>query len=748
VNRHRRVLILVLLLLVALGTRLYRLAELPPGLFHDEAYNTLDAQALAEGLPHPRFYDSWEVYARTIHETWPPATTRFPVFLEGNYGREALFHYFGAVAVALVGPRVWALRLVAALAGTVNVLVAYWVARELFADEPARATRLGLLAAAVATGIYSLFAFSRLGLRIVTLVTLEGLTVALWWRAGRDGRLRSDVAPSEWRLPMAHPRWALAGLMLGLSQYTYIPARLLPLLVVGPALIWIVRHPQRRPQLVRGTLLALLVALAVAAPLIVFFVRYPAYLTLRADAIAADAPERGLAVVVANVGRALLGLVWRGDPNPILNLPGRPLLDVLQSVFLVAGVLVCLGWKPAFFHKSWFLDRLPYAFLLLWAAVMHAPSFVSGIAPTFGRSIGGALPVAVIVAVGLEAVWTSVVGRWSYLRPWATLVVIVVLCFSAGLTAHDYFTVWARLPGLPHIFHEDMATVGRYIGRLSEDAVVYITPTQKYYATLLLAMAETESDAKDFSTDAAIPMPPFRWRLYPQPLGSSARDRPRDFYGPAGLLPAGDPGREVVYLILEGDETTAALLEAIFPAGRWDTRDRLGCRHSDGASAFAAYRVSPAADHVRPRPQWMVQAGFADLIQVVGFDLLSTDVLTDVHPGDTLSVRLTWRALASMDRHYTAFVHLLGPENPALGSPLWAQDDHEPGHATYSTDRWFPGEVIIDTFDLHVPDDAPPGVYTLSTGFYDLETLERLPRSDAPGDTATMTTLTLAERVP
>jgi hypothetical protein len=119
-----------------------------------------------------------------------------------------------------------------------------------------------------------------------------------------------------------------------------------------------------------------------------------------------------------------------------------------------------------------------------------------------------------------------------------------------------------------------------------------------------------------------------------------------------------------------------------------------------------------------------------------------------VHPGDTLSVRLTWRALASMDRHYTAFVHLLGPENPALDSPLWAQDDHEPGHATYSTDRWFPGEVIIDTFDLHVPGDAPPGAYTLSTGFYDLETLERLPRSDVAGDTATMTTLTLVEQAP
>jgi len=686
---------LVLLLLLALCMRLYRLADLPPGLFHDEAYNTLDAQALAEGLPHPRFYDSWEVYARTIHATWPPATTRFPVFLEGNYGREPLFHYFGALAVTLAGPRVWALRLVAALAGTLAVLAAYLVARELFADEPERAMRLALLAAAVATGVYSLLAFSRLGLRIITLVTLEGLTVAFWWRAGRDGRLR-------W--------WVLAGLLLGLSQYTYIPARLLPLLVAYPALVWIIRQPQRRPQLVRGTLLALLVALIVATPLIVFFVRYPAYLALRAEAIAADAPERGPAAMIANVGRVLWGLVWRGDPNPILNLPGRPALDVVQATCFLIGVIVCLRQKkPGFSEKTWFL--------LLWAAVMHVPSVVSGIAPTFGRSIGGGLPVAIIVAIGMETVWRTIVTHWPRRRSLATLALLGALVFSIGLTARDYFSAWARLPGLPQIFHEEIATVGRYIGGLPAETVVYVTPTQKYYATLLLAMQRPEL------AEGQLPS---------SPGGVGKRDRPRDFYGPAGLLPAGEPGRETVYLILEGDETTADLLEVTFPAGRWDTRN----------TVFAAYHVPPAAD--RARPQHVVQADFASLIRLVGFDLPSTDL----HPGDTLSVRLTWQALAVVDRRYTAFVHLLGPHNPASGSPLWAQDDHEPGHTTYTTDRWFSGEVIMDTFHLQVPTDAPPGAYTLSTGFYDLETLGRLPRSDATGDTATMTTITLVEEAP
>jgi len=101
-----------------------------------------------------------------------------------------------------------------------------------------------------------------------------------------------------------------------------------------------------------------------------------------------------------------------------------------------------------------------------------------------------------------------------------------------------------------------------------------------------------------------------------------------------------------------------------------------------------------------------------------------------------------------MDRRYTAFVHLLGPHNSTLDSPLWAQDDHEPGQTTYSTDRWFPGEVVIDTFHLHIPADALPGEYALSTGFYELETMDRLSRSDVAGDTATLITIRLLEQTP
>jgi hypothetical protein len=41
---------------------------------------------------------------------------------------------------------------------------------------------------------------------------------------------------------------------------------------------------------------------------------------------------------------------------------------------------------------------------------------------------------------------------------------------------------------------------------------------------------------------------------------------------------------------------------------------------------------------------------------------------------------------------------------------------------------------VIDTYEIPIPDDAPPGeAYQLEVGFYDWKTLERLPVRGAAG---------------
>jgi hypothetical protein len=50
---------------------------------------------------------------------------------------------------------------------------------------------------------------------------------------------------------------------------------------------------------------------------------------------------------------------------------------------------------------------------------------------------------------------------------------------------------------------------------------------------------------------------------------------------------------------------------------------------------------------------------------------------------------------------------------------------------------WQSGEIIIDTYTIELPEELPPGRYTVQTGFYHLPTLTNL------GDAAVLTTLQL-----
>jgi hypothetical protein len=110
-------------------------------------------------------------------------------------------------------------------------------------------------------------------------------------------------------------------------------------------------------------------------------------------------------------------------------------------------------------------------------------------------------------------------------------------------------------------------------------------------------------------------------------------------------------------------------------------------------------------------------------MQLLGYDL---DAETHA-AGEELDLTLYYRAQQEIDQRYTAFVHLLGPQNPATDSPLWAQDDSEPCRSFYPTSSWAAGELIIDRIALTIPDDAPTETYDLAMGFYKAWSGQRVP---------------------
>jgi hypothetical protein len=169
-------------------------------------------------------------------------------------------------------------------------------------------------------------------------------------------------------------------------------------------------------------------------------------------------------------------------------------------------------------------------------------------------------------------------------------------------------------------------------------------------------------------------------------------------------------------------------------------------RFKDDAGALyaVARRISPSSPQVVV-PTYRVEASLGNAVEILGYDV-STEVTP---PGQVLVVTVYWRAKSTLSQDYTAFVHLLGPFNPATGGPLWAQEDSQPGQGTYPTSRWSPGEVVVEEYRLQVPQEAPAGKYSVQAGIYLLATLGRLPviRNGLPaGDSVTLTAVDIPLR--
>ena len=702
--------LLVAILLLATFLRFWQLAQMPPGFYHDEAYNGLDALSLVQGKMFPQFYEGWELYAQDAHAGNPPDPTRFPLFFEGNYGREPVHIYLMALSLKLFGATPFAVRAVPALAGVLAVLTTFLAAKVVLRPEKIGDQRVKieenrvmqslifnlspLFAAFTLAILFPAIHFSRFGLRAMLFVPVETLAVVCFWQ-GITARRKGRVPPWLWL--------GLAGFLLGFGLYVYAAARLFPLLFVAVGLIWWWRDKTAVLMQWRGLLLRAGVAGITAVPILLFFARYPYFFIFRIGYVA----NKGLGAVAGkpwltwllNVGRVVRGFFWQGETHLRHNLPGRPYLDSIQAILFLLGLFCSaqlilrsdflkitgrrLDQSSRLVQSKKPLRNTQYAirliFLLLWLAVMLLPSVMSGDAPHFGRLTGAAPVVAIFVGMG--GAWLgyrlAVIGerlavngeRWSVhdgrVLGWMGLGLL--LGMSLFVTGRDYFGRYASHPQLAADFYLPDWELGQLAAAQPPDTQLYLTPTQEEMATIYFALAD-----------------PARMRSYS---------------GAAGAIPAGVAGQPSLYFVRPEDETSLHNLQTYFPDG-------LTQPQQNGFIPFALPAAAPRTPGLTP-----VDVAWAEQIRLVGWSLTPDE--------GQLPITLAWQALTPIEIDYTVFIHLLGTE----ASPI-AQADRPPGG--YPTSDWQPGEIVVDTFVVDLPPDLPPGTYALHTGMYDLTTLERL----------------------
>jgi len=523
---------LALVVLVAACLRYPLLDSVPPGLNFDEGGEGMAALDVAHG---------------DYHLWWP---------IGG--GKEPLMAYLVQPLFWAFGPTRLALRLYTATLGVIAAAGTFWLAWEIAAalmpgassaglaeQSPAgspvttgtpAASPLGfaLSARRLTSGLRSLLltpysllptpysplpllsglgvatafwlvAYSRIAFRALAMPAVEALALAWFWRA-----IRVAEGPASCRARMVN--FAGAGFFLGLGGYTYLAGRFVPLaiilfLAVEAALAWL-RHG--RPLVVRhwrGMLVAAGAAGLVFSPLAVFFAAHPAAFIERAGSVSIFSPAWNAGDLWGALWRSLVTTLgsWAGltgDPNPLGNLPGRPMLSLPLIPFFWLGLALSIrrvlraaperdGAHPPLLPTPYSLLPAAHLFLLCVWPVMLLPGVLAPEgAPHHLRLIGTAPVTYVWVALGLAGaggwIWRVARGGLSWMGPQViarlgrlaaspagALAIFVPIGLATGMA---YFGRWAELPELAMAYDVYAVELAQHIAADTLPGAAYLIP--------------------------------------------------------------------------------------------------------------------------------------------------------------------------------------------------------------------------------------------------------------------------------
>ncbi|MFN2269998.1 MAG: ArnT family glycosyltransferase [Anaerolineae bacterium] len=644
------------IVLLATFLRLYKIDSLPPSAGYDQADYGLDALSIIHGDR--------------------------PIFIPTKIaGREALFSYLVALSFLVLPDYTTAIYVTSAVVGILTIPVVYLVADEMFSAEKGPLARWGgLLAALIVAISYWHLNWSRLGMRVILVPLFTSLVVYFLWRGLHRG--------SRWA-------FALGGFFLGFGLYTYQAARIIPALALFCFVcVWWARRSFSRQDL-PDLVLVVVVALIVFAPLGYYFLTNPGSASQRIEQTLVVDPSQNLGTQVRalfnQAARVVLVFGVEGDQDPRVAFARRPGLNS----FLAAAFLLGLG------VSLWRIKKPVYPVLLVWLLLMSAPALLAQYGAVTKRALGAFPAVAMLIVIGLivpcAAIRRWVAQRWvSWSRPLSVALAIIVgtgLVYTAIATYRDYFLIWGQNKNLFIHFEAGLSAIGEYIGGLSSEERVYVSPPPPDHPSIVLS--------------------------------SDRREDIRGYNGRACIVLPARAEHDVVYIIVPGEDARSLdLLPRYFPQGSAAGEGPLYY----GQPYFLTYRV-PAGSEAQIEPVDRLSVNWDDKIELLGYGLDAPQYKA----GETMRLTLYYWALSEMDADYTVFVQLWGAPDPATGSIVWGQDDTEPCRHGYPTSAWGRGEIVVDTLEIPISVHAPSDEYRVALGFYQWPSSERLPVMEAGG---------------
>lgn len=616
---------LLLAILVSAGLRFWQLGDAPPGLYRDEAHNGLDALEVLDG--------------------------NHALFFTNNNGREPAYIYLTSLVIASLGQTALAVRVGAAVLGTLTTGIVFLLGREWFNG------RIGLLSAWLWAVTLWPIHLSRIGLRTIVLVPC--LALALWL---------GTLAFRRQKLIL----WLVAGLVYGVSFYTYLAVRFTPLFLVG-LLVYLVWQPRYRERLRPGLLYGFIGFAIAILPFGLLVLQEPALFLGRSGQVSILNPAINggdfWGTLLRHVGSALAMFFVRGDVILRHNPAGRPIFDPIITIPFLIGLYYCLRhWrKPAVFA------------LLTWQIVMLGPTILAEDTPHFLRAVGILPSTLIFPALGL-----SKIEDWPKLHPvLRQSLTIAFIAISGILTIRDYFGEYTPQPDTAYLFEAGIRDMVDHINNESEPTTIYLD--QRYMDS---------------------------WPSVPFLLSRSVVE-----FDPAGGLPCPCPNPFTIYAWPY--DSLDFVPQAMTPPTRVATRlGELG-RNDLEPTPYALYVTYSSQDIVAPEQY----SNFANIIT------LHQTQTALINPSE-VQVDLLW---STMTRTWSptvkVFVHIQNGDQTVAG-----QSDAYPTQSLWQTEWFEPDLFILDTHRITLSHPYDPSHMSISVGLYDSDTLTRLPLLNEAGE--------------
>lgn len=674
----------VAVLLAAALLRLEDFASLPPGTHPDIG------QYVSDGLRISR------VGAFPLHfDTYP----------------EPLWRFILGVAIWWTQAAPFTERLTGGAVGLLTVAVTLRAALDLLKLDlklsPA-ARHVGALGAAVTvTSIVALQFMNRQGYRASLLPLAVGFTLLMFARAWRTRTIRN---------------FGLAGFAAGFPINTYTSGLIIPVAALGVLVYMIVLAPKSaRPdaRLIGVFLVGLFFGIA---PQLALYAAVPDLYSRIAGAQTYGASEtiQPLFTSVPDLLQRLetsLSAIFNPAHRyayPNYNARDIAFLNPFLAIFVAIGWIASISYSRRSSASLWF----PLLTGILLASILPAMFSVNPDNPL--RASGTFLPLAMLAGIGFAWVSEHLSLRKSIhvaLRSVVLAAILLGLAYSivAARTAfrnhwkaQDWWEqpeYWLSIPAyfsvgyfdLLHMLHDVEEPVYFPVRQVNTPLGAWYLWSQPY--PHITAPEYDPQDGIDALPAGEVWIP--RIAEYNVPL----TDAPEHFV----LLTPGENGRDgtMTFIPPVPDQTAADLVEYVKREGTpiidpnygWTLGWRMPI--SDGISGISS---APSPDKWHP-----VGAIYDSRLELVGYEAPQTLV-----PGQTTRFTLYWRVLRPIKYDIFSFGVLLSSDHTvtARSNDTWMY------RWVHPSPFWQPGEIVPDVRDFTIPEDAPPGAYSLLVGLY------------------------------